>query len=86
MTDLSFSMVSPVLLPSGVEGARPQRRRGLALASRRPRKISVTVPQSVYETLLQLSEEQGRSLSSLASYWLQVQASRSKDVPGRSAP
>ena len=45
---------------------------------RKPRKISVTIPQCVYELLLDQSESQGRSLSSLASYWLQVQASQAE--------
>ena len=43
---------------------------------RKPKKISVTVPRHVYDVLLSQSEAQGRSLSSLASYWLQLQASR----------
>ncbi|MFM8525326.1 MAG: ribbon-helix-helix domain-containing protein [Cyanobacteriota bacterium] len=43
---------------------------------RRPRKISITIPQAVYESLLVQSQSQGRSLSSLASYWLQLQVSR----------
>jgi hypothetical protein len=46
------------------------------LAMRKPRKISVTIPRHVYDVLLSQSEAQGRSLSSLASYWLQLQASR----------
>jgi len=67
----------------GGEGSMPsvdsrleQKNKRFALASRRPRKISVTIPQHVYELLLIQSESQGRSLSSLASYWLQLQASR----------
>ncbi len=47
---------------------------------RKPRKISVTIPQCVYELLLDQSESQGRSLSSLASYWLQVQASQAESI------
>lgn len=57
-------------------GLQRQSQRGLAM--RRPKRISITVPQSVYESLLLESEIQGRSLSSLASYWLQLQASRSE--------
>lgn len=82
MTERLFPwMAPPVDLASSRDRALWQRRQGLALASRRPRKISVTVPQAVYETLLQQSEDQGRSLSSLASYWLQVQASRAQKLP-----
>lgn len=56
-------------------------RRGLAM--RRPKRISITIPQSVYESLVLESEVQGRSLSSLASYWLQLQASRCEPMEGR---
>lgn len=87
MTERLFSwMAPPGDLASSRDRAQLQLRKGLALASRRPRKISVTVPQAVYETLLQQSEDQGRSLSSLASYWLQVQASRAQEMPGHRFP
>lgn len=87
MTERLFPwMATPGDLASSRDRAVLQRRQGLALASRRPRKISVTVPQAVYETLLQHSEDQGRSLSSLASYWLQVQASRAQELPQQHLP
>lgn len=69
--------------PGRLDGDLLPPRKPLDLAIRRPRKISVTIPQAVYETLRQQSERQGRSLSSLASYWLQVQASRGDGPTGR---
>lgn len=87
MTEHLFPwMAPPGDLASSRDRSLLQRRKGLALASRRPRKISVTVPQAVYETLVQQSEHQGRSLSSLASYWLQVQASRAQELPQQRVP
>jgi hypothetical protein len=57
-----------------------KKRKSFGVAMRKPRKISVTIPQCVYELLLDQSESQGRSLSSLASYWLQVQASQAESI------
>ena len=60
--------------PVGIGARAGPQKPGFAM--RKPRKISVTVPQSVYDLLVVQSDRQGRSLSSLASYWLEVQASR----------
>jgi hypothetical protein len=42
--------------------------------SRKPQRVTITVPYRVYEVLLQESDHQGRSLSNLASYWLEAQS------------
>jgi len=44
------------------------------IASRKPQRITITVPWSTYEALIQASNEQGRSLSNTAAYWLERQA------------
>jgi hypothetical protein len=62
------------------EVSRVKKRKRFGMAMRKPKKISVTIPQSLYELLLVQSEMQGRSLSSVASYWLQVQASRGESI------
>jgi hypothetical protein len=36
-----------------------------------PRRVTITIPQTVYERLMVLSDEQGRSLSNLASFLLE---------------
>jgi hypothetical protein len=41
---------------------------------RKPQRVSVTVPWRLYETLLSVSDQQGRSISNLACYWLERQA------------
>jgi hypothetical protein len=41
------------------------------LALRKPKRITITVPQAVYERLEQLSYEDGRSLSNLAAFLLE---------------
>jgi predicted HicB family RNase H-like nuclease len=42
--------------------------------SRKPKRISITVSHSVHEALVEESLFQGRSLSNLASYWLEQRA------------
>lgn len=44
------------------------------LAFRKPQRISITVPQSVYDFLLMKSSYEGRSLSNYASYLLERSA------------
>lgn len=44
----------------------------LRLVSRKPKRITITVSHAVSETLLSLSDEQGRSTSNLAAYLLEV--------------
>lgn len=75
---MADSLVLGLVLQGGSrskKGASLRKVAKIGLAMRKPRKISVTIPQSVYEVLRIQSESQGRSLSSLASYWLQLQAS-----------
>lgn len=40
--------------------------------TRKPVRITITVPESVYDGLLQVSDNQGRSLSNLASHLLEA--------------
>jgi hypothetical protein len=44
------------------------------IASRKPQRITITVPWSTYQSLITTSDEQGRSLSNTAAYWLERQA------------
>jgi len=46
----------------------------LGIASRKPQRITITVPWSTYQSLITTSDEQGRSLSNTAAYWLERQA------------
>lgn len=48
----------------------------LELVSRRPRRVSITMPDSTYRSLLRLSDDQGRSLSNLSSYLLEQAVER----------
>lgn len=41
---------------------------------RRPQRLTITVPWNLYDILVQRSDQQGRSLSNLACYWLERQA------------
>jgi metal-responsive CopG/Arc/MetJ family transcriptional regulator len=41
------------------------------LALRKPKRITITIPQAVYEKLEQLSHDDGRSMSNLAAYLLE---------------
>jgi hypothetical protein len=45
----------------------------LAYFTRKPQRISITVSHSVHEVLVKESLSQGRSLSNLASFWLEQQ-------------
>ena len=44
----------------------------LRLAQRKPRRVSITVSQTVIDRLQSLSDEQGRSTSNLAAYLLET--------------
>ena len=48
---------------------------------RRPLRITITVSWSVYQALVTSSDQQGRSLSNLAAYWLERQAESPRDIP-----
>ena len=45
----------------------------LGYFTRKPQRISITVSHSVHEALVKESLSQGRSLSNLASFWLEQQ-------------
>jgi len=53
---------------------RNQALESLAIASRKPQRLTITVPWSTYQSLIETSSEQGRSLSNTAAYWLERQA------------
>ena len=55
-----------------------QKYRSLGVASRKPQRITITVPWSTYQSLIATSDEQGRSLSNTAAYWLERQADAMK--------
>jgi hypothetical protein len=42
--------------------------------TRKPQRITITVTWSLYQSLLDTSDEQGRSLSNIAAYWLERMA------------
>jgi hypothetical protein len=42
-------------------------------STRKPQRVTITVPYRVYEALVKESDYQGRSLSNLASVWLELQ-------------
>ncbi len=50
----------------------------LGNASRKPQRMTITVAWSTYQTLIETSNEQGRSLSNTAAYWLERQADAMK--------
>jgi hypothetical protein len=43
-------------------------------STRRPQRITITVPWQLYQRLIDISDAQGRSLSNLACYWLERQS------------
>ena len=49
----------------------------LKLNTRKPQRITITVSWSLYQALLDTSDEQGRSLSNIAAYWLERMAEES---------
>ena len=54
------------------QGGNQQER--LGNISRKPQRITITVSHYVHEALVDESLAQGRSLSNLASFWLEQQA------------
>jgi hypothetical protein len=54
------------------QGGNQQER--FATISRKPQRITITVSHSIHEALVEESFIQGRSLSNLASFWLEQQA------------
>jgi len=59
---------------AGLRLLRNQAPEPLAIASRKPQRLTITVPWSTYQSLIETSSEQGRSLSNTAAYWLERQA------------
>lgn len=56
--------------------AKRQRQQSMAYAPlefryRKPRRMSMTVPDSAYQELIALSNQQGRSMSNLAAFLLE---------------
>jgi hypothetical protein len=47
---------------------------------RKPRRITVTVPDQIYRTLLERSTREGRSISNLAAYLLECAVGTPKGV------
>jgi hypothetical protein len=45
-----------------------------SIGTRKPQRITITVSWSLYQSLLETSDHQGRSLSNTAAYWLERQA------------
>jgi predicted HicB family RNase H-like nuclease len=72
MQSRNFSSRNPGL------GGNPQER--LGYSSRKPQRITITVSHSVHEALVEESLSQGRSLSNLASFWLEQQAEAARGL------
>jgi len=63
-------------------GAQVSPSRGIG--SRKPQRITITVSWSLYQSLLETSDHQGRSLSNTAAYWLERQAELLKPITASS--
>ncbi len=57
------------LSPSPQDSDAP---RGLAKLKRAPRRLTVTLPYTLYDALVERSDLEGRSLSNLAAFLLEV--------------
>jgi len=64
------------------QGGNEQER--LGNISRKPQRITITVSHYVHEALVEESFIQGRSLSNLASFWLEQQAELARRRSSRS--
>ena len=53
---------------------------------RSPRRITITIPYSLLEALIERSRTEGRSLSNLAAYLLEQALDERTSVPERAAP
>ena len=49
-----------------------------SLATRKPQRITVTVPWWLYQFLLESSDLEGRSVSNLACFWMEQQAHQNR--------
>jgi hypothetical protein len=61
-------------LPSGEPAPGSNQQEHLGDSSGKPQRISITISQSLHQALLEASYREGRSLSNLASFWLEQQA------------
>jgi hypothetical protein len=59
---------------SGMPSPDKRQRERLGYSGRKPQRITITVSHFVHEVLVEESLSQGRSLSNLASFWLEQQA------------
>lgn len=50
---------------------------------RKPHRMSMTLPDSAFQQLVALSNEQGRSMSNLAAFLLEIGLERYKNLPTR---
>jgi hypothetical protein len=51
----------------------------IAINTRSPKRLTITVPHHVYDTLISESDYQGRSVSNLAAFWLELQMENSRN-------
>jgi hypothetical protein len=58
-------------MPHAERAARTGSERGRLPLFRKPRRITITVPDQIYRTLLERSAREGRSISNLAAYLLE---------------
>lgn len=65
---------------SGNSGLGASQKERLGYSSRKPQRITITVSHSVHEALVEESFSQGRSLSNLASFWLEQQADAARGL------
>lgn len=72
-----------MVLSSSVSDAG-RRSEPLAHSFRSPRRVTVTLPQQTYEQLLQRSDCEGRSLSNLAAFLLEMGLRQSGENPSGS--
>jgi hypothetical protein len=57
----------------------PQAMTTISINTRSPRRLTITVPHHVYDTLISESDYQGRSVSNLAAFWLELQMENSRN-------
>ena len=65
---------------TGNSGLGDNQQQRLGYSSRKPQRITITVSHSVHEALVEESFSQGRSLSNLASFWLEQQAEAARGL------
>lgn len=58
-------------MPQAEPAAKTGSERGRQPIFRKPRRITITVPDQIYRNLLERSSREGRSISNLAAYLLE---------------